>query len=219
MPAHRIRVRSAIEIFQRSGLAFTLVALLACAGEPADNADREATAFPFGLKPLEPEFVLGGPAPDFSLSVMAQSETDELAGDTIRLSDFRGQVLVLNFWDTGCKPCVAEHETLNAVATEYQKRGVRFLGVVAYDTEASLKRCAREHGPTVYPNLGDRSREVTKSYQAVGVPLHVVIDAEGRVAWWHPGGPIKSQILVEVIEDVLAGRRPDAPTSATYPTD
>jgi cytochrome c biogenesis protein CcmG/thiol:disulfide interchange protein DsbE len=125
--------------------------------------------------------------------------------------------VVLNFWNTGCVPCIREHETLNEVADAYRARGVEFLGIMASDNSATLAQFAAEYSPTAYPNLRDRDEVVSRSYNALGVPLHVVIDQVGNVAWWLIGGPVEKRVIAGVLDDVLAGKRPTAKTTAAYP--
>jgi thiol-disulfide isomerase/thioredoxin len=207
-------------------IALPLILLAGCAAwdeaEPAEmttTAEQQGTTWPWGLKPLEPLFVLGGPAPDFALEVMNASPGDSRTGEMVMLSELKGDVVYLNFWSTGCGPCIAEHGTLNLVAEEFRDRGVRFLGIVDSDTPESLGRFEKRYGPTRYPNLHDRKGEVRRDYNALGWPLHVIVDAEGRVVWWRPGGPIKKEVLVGLLEAVLAGRAPDpSGTGAAYPS-
>lgn len=189
------------------------------AGSPA--AQQKGATWPFELKPLEPEFLLGGIAPDFALEVMTTSpgHSRSAEAELVTLSELKGSVVFLNFWNTGCGPCVAEHGMLNRAAQEYRDRGVRFLGIVDSDTPESLGRFEKKHGSSSYPNLHDRTGEVRRDYKARGWPLHVIVDAEGRVVWWQPGGPIKKEMLVGPLEDVLAGRAPDpSRTGAAYPS-
>jgi thiol-disulfide isomerase/thioredoxin len=137
----------------------------------------------------------------------------------IRLSDYAGQVVVLNFWNTGCRACIPEKPILNRVAQEYSGSDVVFLGINPGEPPEQLLTFERRYGPSLYPQLKDRGNEVGESYELKGPPLHVVIDRTGNVAWWRPGGPISADVLVDVLGDVLAGRRPTAATSAAYPSD
>lgn len=168
---------------------------------------------------LSSRFTLGGPAPDVALSVLPVSHDSDEPGELVRLTDLVGEVVVLDFWFTGCPPCVAEHATLNELAEAYRTRGVRFFGVTDMDTSSSLARFVDRHGPFSYPNLSDRAREAKRAFRIPGWPTKVVIDQAGRVVWWRVGGPIEREVLAGVIEDALAGRRPTADTDATYPTN
>ncbi len=192
-----------------------LCLLLACGDEPPPGDG----GWEWPTITVAPSFVMGGPAVDFALPVLPTDGSDSIGQDSVRLSAHLGQVVVLDFWNSGCAPCVAEHGTLNEVAEEYWSRGVRFFGITDLDTPSSVARFAERHGAFVYPNLSDRGKSVSGAYRARGWPTKVVIDTAGRVAWWRLGGPIEKATLEEVIEDVLAGRRPAAQTSAVFPDD
>lgn len=197
--------------------AALVLVLVACGGgEPDQVPDYSRPAPPSmpWLAPLPPEYVLGDDAPDFQLPVLT---ADAVGPDSIRLSALRGRVVLLNFWNTGCVPCVAEHETINRVADWYRERGVRYLGINNGDTPATLALFERKHGPARYPQLADAADSVGKAYERFAWPLHVAIDPQGRVVWWRHGGPLSEDVLVSVVEDVLAGRRPRAQLHAAFP--
>src|SRR5688500_18956485 len=74
----------------------------------------------------------GRPAPEFALEVIRAGDgaagADIKAGDTLRVVDLKGQVVVVNFWSSWCLACRVEHESLSSVANSYAGRGVRFVG-------------------------------------------------------------------------------------------
>jgi peroxiredoxin len=166
---------------------------------------------------VDPPFTLGGPAPDIALRILPVSHTSDEAGELVRLSDLIGKVVVLDYWFTGCPPCVAEHATMNELAEAYETEGVEFFGITDLDTSSSLARFADRHGPFSYANLADRDKEAKRALRVPGWPTKIVIDRAGTVVWWRVGGPIERDVLAGVIEDALAGRRPTAPTKAVYP--
>ena len=84
-----------------------------------------------------------GSAPDFTLNTFE--------GETIRLSDLRGQVVVINIWASWCVPCRDEAPVLERLWREYRDRGVVFLGVDYADTEREARAFIAEFGLT-YPN-------------------------------------------------------------------
>ena len=190
-------------------------AMLSCTSGPQDSSVEGGGRWEGPLVRLPPEFVLGNPAPDFTLAVLRRADGGEVSGDSVRLSEARGSVVVLDFWNTGCGPCVAEHEMLVRVAAEYMGSGVEFYGITE-DSNESLARFVAERGEFSYTNLRE-SEGIKAEYRVNGWPTKVVIDRDGNVAWWRPGGPMPEATLVNVIDAVLDGRRPDAPTSAAYP--
>jgi cytochrome c biogenesis protein CcmG/thiol:disulfide interchange protein DsbE len=131
---------------------------------------------------------VGHPAPDFSLS--------DLKGNTVRLSQARGKVVLLNFWYSACPPCRRETPDLITLHRLYAKSGLEILGVNLDDIlipEAghdSLGRFLKEFQPPYPVLLGDNT--VFENYGEVPVqPISFLIDRQGNVAhvFWgaYPG--------------------------------
>ncbi|MFH0777844.1 MAG: TlpA disulfide reductase family protein [Candidatus Eisenbacteria bacterium] len=134
----------------------------------------------------------GGLAPDFELS--------SLDGKKVRLSDFRGKVVILDFWATWCKPCRMELPHFIELYEEFAEQGLEILGV-------SLDRIGpRELGAFVeewripYPVvLG--SGEVVQSYGGIrGIPTTFVIDKTGRVYRKYVGYRKKDVFVNDVVK-------------------
>jgi cytochrome c biogenesis protein CcmG/thiol:disulfide interchange protein DsbE len=117
--------------------------------------------------------VLGDPAPAFSLP---RSPSGNLS-----LRDFRGQVVILNFWATWCPPCVAETPSLEAFASKMKDRGVVVLGVSVDQDRASLEKFVDQYHLT-YPIARDPSRNVPTRYGTYKFPETYIIDRNGYVA-------------------------------------
>jgi peroxiredoxin len=193
---------------------FALLLLVAACGGDRLRVETEPMQWPVHMSPLPPAYVLGQQAPDIHLPVVTKAG---IGPDSVHLSDFRGEIVVLNFWNTGCGPCVAEHQTLSRIAGRFRQKGVRYFGIDFGDTQQSLRAFEDQHEPSSYPQLWDAADETGKAFHRSGWPLHVVIDQRGRVAWWRPGGPIQEKTMDEVLGAVLDGRRPTSPTNAAYP--
>lgn len=118
--------------------------------------------------------VLDRPAPDFSL-------THFRTGETIRLSDLRGQIVVLNFWASWCPPCRQEAPTFERIWQQYQDRGVVFVGVNIWDTDEDATRFLQEFGIT-YPNGPDPNGEIAIEYGLTGIPETYFITRDGMIA-------------------------------------
>ncbi|MFN8373807.1 MAG: TlpA disulfide reductase family protein [Anaerolineae bacterium] len=112
-----------------------------------------------------------GGAPEFTLTT--------LAGETLRLRDLRGQVVVLNFWATWCEHCRIEMPDLQALSEAYAHRGVLVVGVAYGDQEGRVRDFIRDYGIT-YP-IGLDMSGIGDAYQLAGVPQTIVIDPQGRV--------------------------------------
>jgi cytochrome c biogenesis protein CcmG/thiol:disulfide interchange protein DsbE len=166
--------------------------------------------FAFGLRRGDPRLVpsplVGNPAPEFALPVMAMEgpvDGRETTGDTIRLANLRGNVVVLNFFASWCIPCRVEHRDLTRAARRYANRGVKFYGVVYNDEPPAIRRYIRELGGQSYPALLDPGQRVAIDYGLVGVPETFFIDQDG-VVQRKVFSAVNQQILVDEIEAMLA---------------
>ena len=115
-------------------------------------------------------------APDFTAT--------SLTGTPIKMSSYRGKVLVLNFWGSWCPPCRSEGPTLAVLSQQYGSKGVDFLGDDVSDTPENALAFTRSVGIT-YPSINDPGYVVVQDFsQATPVsetPTTVVIDAAGHV--------------------------------------
>jgi cytochrome c biogenesis protein CcmG/thiol:disulfide interchange protein DsbE len=146
----------------------------------------------------------GKAAPDFALTVFAPGEgaTSLPVGDTVRLSSYRGNVIVLNFWASWCLQCRDEHEGLSAVATAYADRGVKFFGVLYNDFPGRGVRWIEEMRGQSYPSLQDPRTRTAIDYGLYGVPETFLVTREGKVAYKHIG-PIGQRLLVQKLDSLL----------------
>lgn len=147
---------------------------------------RDATIVPSPLP--------GRAAPDFVRAT--------LAGDSLRLADLRGQVVVLNFWASWCIPCLQEHPLLVAADERWRDQGLRIVGVVYQDTPTNAREWLRERGGT-WPNVLDPGSRLSIEYGLFGVPETFFIDREGIVAYKHIG-PVSADVLATWITRLLA---------------
>lgn len=120
------------------------------------------------------EKLLGKPAPDFTLK--------DLNGKEISLYDYKGKVVLINFWGTWCKPCWKENQELMRVREKYRKKGLEVLGIVFLSPEPSVKY-TRETLKLTYPILWSTD-EVLKAYtitRASEIPRTFLVDQEGII--------------------------------------
>ena len=156
----------------------------------------------WGLNRARSGPVGSGPAPDFTLT--------GFDGQTVRLADLRGQVVVVNFWASWCPPCREEAAYLEKTSRDYQGRGVVFLGVDWVDTEKEALAYIEEFDITYYngPDLGTR---IAQAYRIQGVPETFFIDKSGQVRWVKVG-PLYPPELEDKIDELLAESvLPEAP--------
>jgi cytochrome c biogenesis protein CcmG/thiol:disulfide interchange protein DsbE len=140
--------------------------------------------------------VVDTPAPDFELPLLD-------GGGSLRLSDLRGDIVVLNFWASWCSPCRLEAPDLQSAWEDYRGRGVRFVGVDELDDRFAAKGFVREFAIT-YPSVFDPSGSLADDYGFIGLPATYVIDREGQIAYRFQGF-IDGPTLRSSLDEVLAG--------------
>ena len=115
----------------------------------------------------------GESAPGFTVT--------RLPSGNLSLAEFKGQVVVLNFWATWCPPCVEETPSLEKFATEMKSQGVTVLGVSVDENEQQLKQFV-EHYHLTYPVGRDPSAALANSYGTYKLPETYIIGRDGHVA-------------------------------------
>ena len=120
----------------------------------------------------------GQAAPDFAL----KSST----GENLRLSEYRGDVVMINFWATWCGPCRQEMPLLNDLFNRYQRVGFSLLGVNFDDDSRRAMQMVEDLGVD-FPVLFDETKAVSKLYQVEAMPVTVIVDREGIVRYVHHG--------------------------------
>jgi peroxiredoxin len=142
---------------------------------PAFDATAEGNTVTSGLEELpEP----GRAAPDFALP--------DLEGNTVRLSDFSGRPVVLNFWATWCAPCRLEMPELAQAMTDYADRDLMVLAINQDETAEQVGDFLTEVGLSL-PALLDAGGEVGAAYGAFFLPTTVIVGPDGIVGAVHRG--------------------------------
>jgi len=140
-------------------------------------------------------------APDFALLVMDTLDhrpPGDIPVDSVRLSDLRGQVVILNFWASWCVACRQEHPELARAAGRFRDRPVRFFGVLYQDSPANARRFLREMGGQSYPTLLDPGSQMAIDYGVYGVPETFVIAPDGTVFDKHIGPVTESYLSAKI---------------------
>lgn len=141
--------------------------------------------------------LVGDPAPDFTLRAVA--------GGNVRLSETRGQVVVLSFYGSECNPCRAQLAQLNGVYRTYLPAGLTVYGVSIDDDDDEARAFAQRAG-VAFPMLLDPSKGVGREYSIVALPTIVIIDRGGVVRYVHrepksTGEPVYVQQLRRLLDE------------------
>ncbi len=166
----------------------------------------------FGLTrdPREiPSPLPGRPAPAFALPVMRAGDVvrPPQVGDTVRLGDHAGDVVVVNFWASWCLACREEHRVLSDVAARYADKDVHFYGVLYQDSPANGRVWISEMGGQSYPSLDDPRSRTAINFGLYGVPETFFIARDGRVAYKQVG-PVTESLLTARLDSLLAQPAP-----------
>jgi peroxiredoxin len=108
-------------------------------------------------------------------------------GDTLTLSDYRGQVVVMNIWGSWCPPCIAEADDFVRVAEDTADQDVQFVGINTRDrSRENAASFERTHG-VPYPSLYDPDGRLLLEFprgslNPQAIPTTLIIDREGRIA-------------------------------------
>ncbi|HWP29539.1 MAG TPA: TlpA disulfide reductase family protein, partial [Chloroflexota bacterium] len=140
------------------------------------------------------------PAPDLRIALL--DAPGDVPSRALRLADFRGQPVVVNFWASWCEPCRQEAAVLERLAREYTPRGVVFLGVNVWDSVDKARAFVAEHGVT-YPNGVDAGDGAAIDFGVTGLPETFFVDREGRLVRKFIG-PITERALRAALEELLA---------------
>lgn len=153
-------------MFKRVGAVLILFALITIAMFYAINDEDEVKTVSSGEIGIE----VGQRAPDFELAT--------LSGETVKLSDYRGQKVMLNFWATWCPPCRAEMPDMEKFY--HEMKGEIEILAINIDTNNDVAGFIKEMGVT-FPILLDTKENVMKNYQIISIPTTFLIDENGII--------------------------------------
>lgn len=124
-------------------------------------------------------------APDF--------EATTLTGEPVRLSDYRGQVVMLNFWATWCPPCRAEMPGIQAAYEQRQDEGFTVLAINNAETPSQIQPFVQALGLN-FPIVLDTTAELQRTFAIRGYPTSIFVDPQGTVYATHPGFVSEDQL-------------------------
>jgi cytochrome c biogenesis protein CcmG/thiol:disulfide interchange protein DsbE len=132
-------------------------------------------------------------------------ELPALAGESkVKLSSYKGKVVVLNYWASWCPPCKDEAPVLARWQPRLEARNGTIVGVDVLDVRSDAQQFIDEH-KLDYPQLRDGDGATLKSFEIVGYPETVVLDRRGRIAATSRGA-IDEKFFVEKVQPLLKER-------------
>ena len=172
-------------------IAYALILLLGLAWIFV-SADRSGTSTAGQIPAPQQGFL----APDFELKTPT--------GETVRLSDLRGQAVLVNLWATWCPPCRAEMQAIETVYNEYKDQGFVVLAVnMTYqDNALDVMPFVTDQGLT-FPVLLDETGDMANAYQLNSLPSSYFIGRDGIIREVVIGGPMAEALLRTRVEDIL----------------
>ena len=142
--------------------------------------------------------LVGRTAPDFHLRGVTGTGSPD-----VRLSDLRGQVVLVNFWASWCTECRTEQPALNGLWQRYRDAGVVVVGVDFQDASGDAREFVARSG-TSYPVVVDRRSETALAYGVRGIPETYLVDRGGRIVD-RVIGPVDEAKLGRRIDTLLQG--------------
>lgn len=144
---------------------------------------------------------VGTTAEDFTLT--------DLTGKQHSLSQYRGKVVLVNFWATWCKPCTTEMPAMQETYDKLRQQDFIVLAINELEDEAKVREHIKQYNHT-FPVLLDRDNKVANQFGVFGLPVSVFIDEKGVVREYIKGGLLTEQL----IRDTVARIQKPAPVKA-----
>ncbi|OIV39012.1 redoxin domain-containing protein [Mangrovactinospora gilvigrisea] len=177
--ASRARLRTPACLAALGAAAALLLSACASSGSSGSSSSGDTSGFPKGTG--EVTRIAAGKraaAPDIGGKT--------LDGKSVKLSDYRGKVVVLNVWGSWCAPCRKEAPVFAKVSRSEAKNGVQFLGLNTRDTDLSQPRAFEKDFGIAYPSIQDEAGNLILRFKGnlppQTIPSTLVIDRRGRIA-------------------------------------
>ena len=138
-----------------------------------------------------PSQLVGRTAPEFALQ--------SFNGEEVKLSDFRGKTVLVNFWASWCHPCREEAPELERAYMSLSGKQVEFIGINVMDDKKSAEKYIKSFGGT-FINVHDPENRVHLDYGVGGVPETFFVDPDGIITGKHRG-PITEKMIMRYVED------------------
>lgn len=137
--------------------------------------------------------LVGGPAPQFELQT--------IEGRTVKLSDFKGRFVVLNFWATWCVPCIKEMPELEKTYQALGESNIQIMGVNLAEPKKMVKKFTRDHQLS-FPVLLDGYGNTSEKYKVRSLPVTYFITPDGIVREKILGGGLTREIIETKIKRI-----------------
>ena len=135
----------------------------------------------------------GMPAAGFSLT--------DLHGKAHSLEQYKGKIVLVNFWATWCKPCTSEMPAMQTVYDQLRDKDFVVLAVNELEDEAKVREHIQQYNHT-FPVLLDRENQVANQYGVFGLPVSVFIDQQGVVQEYIKGGLLTERKIQEIVSRI-----------------
>ncbi|MGK9184732.1 TlpA family protein disulfide reductase [Priestia filamentosa] len=136
----------------------------------------------------------GNPAPDFELTT--------LKGETVKLSDYKGKKVILNFWATWCPPCKAEMPHMQKFYEENKNKNIEILAInlTSMDKgDSEIRKFVNNYGLT-FKVLLDSEGTIGSQYQAYSIPTSYILDSNGIITK-KIVGPMDEDMMIELTKN------------------
>lgn len=125
----------------------------------------------------------------------------DLEGKTQSLSQYRGKVVLVNFWATWCKPCTTEMPAMQTTYDRLREKGFVVLAINELEDDAKVREHIKQYGHT-FPVLMDRDNKVANQFGVFGLPVSVFIDEKGIVQEYLKGGLLTEEKIYQTVQRI-----------------
>lgn len=139
---------------------------------------------------------IGNQAPAFALM--------DLEGKKVNLDDFKGKVIIIDFWATWCGPCLKAMPHMQTLHSLYKDQDVVILGINSWERQPDKVKTVLEENKIEYTILLDSDNKVVDEYGVRGIPTFFIIDRKGIVRYSYTGMPSDRQVIQQNLEELLA---------------
>ncbi|MBN1163762.1 MAG: redoxin domain-containing protein [Candidatus Krumholzibacteriota bacterium] len=167
---------------------------LTAAGSTVDGQTRRQATRVLEQIDILRKLTIGSPAIDFSMQ--------DTEGRMLKLADYRGKVVLVDFWATWCAPCRQEMPNVKKVYSHYHKKGFDIIGVSFDNSRDKLDGYVKENGiewKQIYDGKGWQT-EIGRSYAINSIPSTFLLDREGKIRYKN----LRGEELEKSVKKLLA---------------